>query len=734
MLKFGRAVTRHRRIILIVSILLLIPSAFGFIATRINYDVLTYLPNSIETIKGQDILLDEFGKGAYGLVTVEGMEYKDVAKLKAKMEQVDHVDSILWYDTVADVSMPVDILPNDIKDKFNSKDGNATMMVFFLDSGTSSDESLQAMTELRQIAGKDCYISSMTAFVEDLKELTNQEIPIYVVLAVILSAILLGIFLDSWFIPVVFIAGIGMEIIFNMGSNIFKGEISYITMAVAAILQLGVTMDYSIFLWHSYKEQREALDMEREEAMANAIAKTLVSITGSSITTIAGFLALCFMTFTLGLDLGVVMAKGVAIGIIGSVTILPSLLLVLEKYIDKFRHRSFMPRFDKLSNFLVNNPKKMLVLFIVLLIPAAYGYTHTTSYYKLDDSVPQNLPFAVANEKVKDEFGVATSYMILVDAKTSAKDVSSMTKEIEKVDGVNMCLGLKSVTGDIPTSMIPDEVTNLVQNDNWQIMMVTSKYAVASDQINNQVDTINNIMDKYDKKAMLIGEAPCTKDLIDITDHDFKVVDVLSIVAILLIILCVFRSISLPVILVAIIELAIFINLGIPCFTGTKLAFIAGIIISTVQLGSTVDYAILMTTRYRTERLDNGHNAKEAVRIAHSVSMPSIMVSAFAFTAATLGVGIYSKVDLIGSLCSLMARGALISMVIVMLFLPSALVIFDKLIIRTSMGMRGLVKRKYAIAAGPMDDIVLSENDESEINLLDNDNEEGENANEESND
>lgn len=734
MLKFGRAVTRHRRIILIVSILLLIPSAFGFIATRINYDVLTYLPNSIETIKGQDILLDEFGKGAYGLVTVEGMEYKDVAKLKAKMEQVDHVDSILWYDTVADVSMPVDILPNDIKDKFNSKDGNATMMVFFLDSGTSSDESLQAMTELRQIAGKDCYISSMTAFVEDLKELTNQEIPIYVVLAVILSAILLGIFLDSWFIPVVFIAGIGMEIIFNMGSNIFKGEISYITMAVAAILQLGVTMDYSIFLWHSYKEQREALDMEREEAMANAIAKTLVSITGSSITTIAGFLALCFMTFTLGLDLGVVMAKGVAIGIIGSVTILPSLLLVLEKYIDKFRHRSFMPRFDKLSNFLVNNPKKMLVLFIVLLIPAAYGYTHTTSYYKLDDSVPQNLPFAVANEKVKDEFGVATSYMILVDAKTSAKDVSSMTKEIEKVVGVNMCLGLKSVTGDIPTSMIPDEVTNLVQNDNWQIMMVTSKYAVASDQINNQVDTINNIMDKYDKKAMLIGEAPCTKDLIDITDHDFKVVDVLSIVAILLIILCVFRSISLPVILVAVIELAIFINLGIPCFTGTKLAFIAGIIISTVQLGSTVDYAILMTTRYRTERLDNGHNAKEAVRIAHSVSMPSIMVSAFAFTAATLGVGIYSKVDLIGSLCSLMARGALISMVIVMLFLPSALVIFDKLIIRTSMGMRGLVKRKYAIAAGPMDDIVLSENDESEINLLDNDNEEGENANEESND
>ena len=733
MLKFGRAVTKHRRIILIVALLLLIPSAFGFMATRINYDVLTYLPNSIETIKGQDILLDEFGKGAYGMVTVEGMEYKDVAKLKAKMEQVDHVDSVLWYDTVADVSTPVDILPDSIKDKFNSEDGNATMMVFFLDSGTSSDESLQAMTELRQVVGKNCYISSMTAFVEDLKELTNQEIPIYVVLAVILSAILLGIFLDSWFLPVVFIAGIGMEIIFNMGSNIFKGEISYITMAVAAILQLGVTMDYSIFLWHSYKEQREALNMDREEAMASAIAKTLVSITGSSITTIAGFLALCFMTFTLGVDLGIVMAKGVAIGIVGSVTILPSLLLALEKYIEKFRHRDFMPKFDKLSNFLVNNPKKMLVLFIVLLIPAAYGYTHTTSYYKLDESVPQNLPFAVANEKVKDEFGVATSYMILVDAKTSAKDVSAMTKEIEKVDGVSMCIGLKSVTGDIPTQIIPNEVSSLVQNDNWQIMMVTSKYAVASDEINEQVDEVNAVMDKYDKKAMLIGEAPCTKDLIDITDHDFKVVDVLSIVAILLIILFVFRSISLPVILVAVIELAIFINLGIPCFTGTKLAFIAGIIISTVQLGSTVDYAILMTTRYKTERLENGHNAKDAVRIAHSVSMPSIMVSAFAFTAATLGVGIYSKVDLIGSLCSLMARGALISMVIVMLFLPAALVLCDKLVVKTTWDMRKVFKGKLA-AEGPMDDMVLSENETENMNLLDEDNEEGENADEESND
>ncbi len=691
MLKFGQTVTKHRKVILIVALLLLIPSIFGFIGTRVNFDVLTYLPDSIETIKGQDILLDEFGKGGYGLITVEGMEYKDVAKLKAKMEEVDNVESVLWFDTVADLSVPIEILPDDLSSAFNSED--ATMMAIFFGAGTSADESLEAMVQLRQICGEQCYISSMTAFVEDLKELTDHEMPIYVLLAVILSTIVLGFFLDSWMLPVIFISGIGMEILFNMGSNIFKGEISYITMAVAAVLQLGVTMDYSIFLWHSYKEQHEMHGRRREDAMAHAIAQTLTSIAGSSITTIAGFLALCFMTFTLGLDLGIVMAKGVIFGIVGSVTILPALILGLEKYIHKFSHRSFMPKFHKLSEFLVNNPKKMLILFLVVLIPAVYGYANTEEYYKLDESVPQTLPFAVANEKVADEFGIATSYMIMADANTSAKDITAMAKEIDKLDGVKNCLGLKSIAGTIPSIMLPDEVTDLVQNEHWQVMMVTSEYPVASDEVNRQVDQINKVMDKYDTKAMLIGEAPCTNDLIDITAHDFKVVNFVSIFAILLIILVVLRSFSLPVILVAVIELAIFINLGIPCYTGTKLAFIAGIIISTVQLGSTVDYAILMTTRYKYERTTNGCDAKEAVRRAHYISMPSIMVSALAFAAATLGVGIYSQVDLIGSLCSLMARGALISMVIVMLFLPSALVLFDKLIVRTTSKMKAMIEQ-----------------------------------------
>ncbi|MBQ9708807.1 MAG: MMPL family transporter, partial [Firmicutes bacterium] len=685
MLKFGQKVTKHRRIILIVALLLVIPSIFGFIGTRVNFDVLTYLPDSIETIKGQDILLDEFGKGGYGLITVEGMDYKDVAKMKEKMEKVDNVESVLWFDTVADISVPREILPDSLTSAFNSDD--ATMMAIFFGAGTSDDDSLAAMKELRQICGQQCYISSMTAFVEDLKELTDHEMPIYVILAVVLSSIILGFFMDSWILPLIFISGIGMEILYNMGTNIFKGEISYITMAVAAVLQLGVTMDYSIFLWHSYKEQKEERGLKREEAMSQAIAQTLTSIAGSSITTIAGFLALCFMTFTLGIDLGVVMAKGVVFGIIGSVTILPALILGLEKYIEKFSHRSFIPKFGKLSHFLVNNPKKMLVLFVILLIPSIYGYLNTDQYYKLDESVPQDLPFAIANQKVEEEFGIATSYMIMADADTSAKDITNMVKDIKEVDGVDQCLGLKSMTGDIPSIMIPDEISSLIQNDNWQVLMVTSKYAVASDEVNVQVDEINAVMDKYDEKAMLIGEAPCTKDLIDITDHDFKVVDFASIFAILLIIMVVLRSFSLPVILVAVIELAIFINLGIPCFTGTKLAFIAGIIISTVQLGSTVDYAILMTTRYKTERIA-GHDAKEAVRLAHSISMPSIMVSAFAFAAATLGVGIYSEVDLIGSLCTLMARGALISMIIVMLFLPTALVNFDKLIIGTTGGMK----------------------------------------------
>ena len=689
-MNFGNSVIKHRKIILIVSVILLVPSMFGFIGTRVNFDVLTYLPDSIETVKGQDIMLEQFGKGGYGLIAVEGMDYKDVSVLKEKMEKVDNVESVLWYDTVADVSVPIEIFPDEIVDAFNSR--NATMMAVFFSEGTSADESLEAITQLRQICGKQCYISSMTAFVEDLKELTNKEMPIYVILAVILSSIVLGIFLDSWLLPVIFICGIGMEILFNMGSNIFKGEISYITMAVAAVLQLGVTMDYSIFLWHSFKEHK-AMGSESKPAMAEAINKTLTSIAGSSTTTIAGFLALCFMTFTLGLDLGIVMAKGVIFGIVGSVTILPAMILASEKYIDKFSHRSFIPDFGRISRFLVHNPKKMLVLFIVLLVPSVYGYLNTEQYYKLDESVPQTLPFAQANEKIKDDMGIATSYMILADADTGAGDIKRMSDEIESIDGIGACLGLKTVTGTIPDIVVPDEIAGMVENENWQVLMVTSEYQVASDEVNEQVDQVNAVVDKYDKKAMVIGEAPCTKDLIDITNHDFKVVDFISILAILLIILLVLKSAALPVILVSVIELAIFINLGIPCFTGTKLAFIAGIIISTVQLGSTVDYAILMTTRYKTERLA-GLDAVSAVEKAHRISMPSIMVSALAFAAATMGVGIYSEVDIIGQLCSLMARGAIISMVIVMVFLPSALVLFDRVIVKSTYGMKKELKMR----------------------------------------
>ena len=687
MLNLARAVTRKRKLILIVAVILLVPSALGFIGTRVNFDVLTYLPDSIETKKGQDILLEEFGKGAYGIISVEGMDYKDVAKLKEKMEAVDHVESILWFDTVLDVSVPKEMLPKSLYDVFNNDEKDATMMAFFLDRGTSEDESMAAVVELRKICGKQCFISSMTAFVEDLKEQTDKDIPIFIVLAVLLSSIVLGLFLESFMLPVIFVGGIGMEILYNMGSNIVMGEISYITMAVAAVLQLGVTMDYSIFLWHSYKEQKLLFD-DRDEAMANAISKTLVSIAGSSITTIAGFLALCFMTFTLGLDLGIVMAKGVVFGIIGSVTILPSLILTLEPLIDKTTHRALMPKFDKITSFVVNNPKKMLVLFVVVAIPALYGYANAEEYYKLDESVPQTMPFAVANKHVEENFGLATTYMMLADANTSGKDMTDMVKEIQDVEGIDKCLGLKSVTGGvIPDQIIPIQVSGLLQNENWQVLLITSEYAVASDEVNEQIAVVNDIMDKYDEKAMLIGEAPCTKDLISITNHDFKVVNFASIFAILLIIMLVLKSFSLPFILVAVIELAIFINLGIPCYTGTKLAFIAGIIISTVQLGSTVDYAILMTTRYKMERLE-GHDAKDAVTIAHKTSMPSIMVSALAFFAATIGVGIYSEVDIIGSLCTLMARGALISMFVVMLILPSALVVFDKVIIKTSRGMK----------------------------------------------
>ena len=684
MLKLGEAVTRKRKLILVIAVLLLIPSVIGMMATRINYDVLSYLPDDIETIKGQDILLDEFGKGGFSMVMVDGMDKKDVAELKSKIEKVDHVDSVVWYDTLVDSSVPYEMIPENIYDEFNS--GDTTLMAVFFDASTSSDESMNAVSEIRKIGGKQCFVSGMTAFVEDLKELAEKEEPVYVAIAVVLCCIVLAIFMDSWIIPLVFIAGIGMSILYNLGSNVFMGQISYITKALSAVLQLGVTMDYSIFLWHSYEEQRNELGRDKEEAMSHAVADTFVSITGSSLTTVAGFLALCFMTFTLGKDLGIVMAKGVIFGVLGCITILPSLILTFEPLIEKTRHKGIIPKFDKLSGLVTKKPGIFAVIFIVLMIPAYFGYTHTSVYYNLDKSVPDTLPFHIANDKLGEEFDMNTTHMLLVDADMDKKDVDSMMQDIDKIDGVKYTLGLESAVGPaVPDEIIPGNLEKIVKSENYQLLIINSKYKVASDKVNDQIDSINKVVKKYDNNGMLIGEAPCTKDLISITDKDFKVVSAISIAVIFIIIAIVLKSISLPIILVAVIELAIFINMGIPYYTGTELPFIASICISTIQLGATVDYAILMTTRYKRERCE-GKSKHEAVKIAHSTSMPSIMVSALGFFAATFGVGMYSDIDIISSLCDLMARGAIVSMLVVMFILPSMFMLFDKIICKTSKG------------------------------------------------
>ncbi len=684
MLKFGRAVTRKRKIILVICLLLLIPSIIGYINTRVNFDVLVYLPETMETVRGQDILLDEFNKGGFAMVMFDGMDKKDVAKTKAKIEKVNHVDSVVWYDSVLDLSTPMEILPKDVYDAFN--EGDTTLMAVFFDSPTSDDGSLEAVEDIREIGGKQCFVSGMSAFVLDLKNIAESEEPIYVAIAVVLATLIMALLLDSWMISVVFVMGIGITIIYNMGSNLFFGDISYITKAIAAVLQLAVTMDYSIFLWHSYQEHRFELKMEREEAMANAIAKTLTSVAGSSITTIAGFLALCFMTFTLGLNLGIVMAKGVLLGVIGSVTLLPALILAFEKPILRTKHKPFMPAFDKLSEKVTKRPAIWIIVFLVLLGPALFGYTHTDVYYNLDSGVPQTLPFKVASNKLSDEFNLQTELMVLSDAKLSEKESRNMIEEINNVDGVVLTLGLESGVGPaVPESILPGSLSGMVKSDNWELMMVGTEYSVATDELNNQIDTIHGIIKKYDKNAMLIGEGPCTKDLIDVTDHDFKVVTAVSVAAIFFIIFFVLQSITLPIILVACIELAIFINLGIPFYTGTVMSFIDSICISTIQLGATVDYAILMTTRYKRER-NAGLVPREAMRIAHSRSMSSVCVSALGFFAATFGVSVYSNIDIISSMTLFMARGAIVSCLVVMFILPSMLMLFDKVIIKTSKG------------------------------------------------
>ena len=686
MINFGKGVVKLRIPILIVSIILLFPAALGYFHTRVNYDILTYLPKEIDTMKGQDILLDEFGTGAFSMCVVEGMEDQDISKMRKNMEKVDHVKKILWYDSLADLSIPKTMLPDKVQDAFINEDKDATLMVIFFDSSMSSDETMDAIEELRSVADKQCYISGMSAVVTDTKNLSDKEVPIYVLIAVILAVIVLSLTMDSALIPVFFLLSIGMAIIYNLGSNVFFGEISSVTQALAAVLQLGVTMDYSIFLWHSYEENQERFPDDKKRAMAHAISNTLTSVIGSSITTVAGFVALCFMSFTLGLDLGVTMAKGVIFGVICCVTVLPSMILVFDKAIDKTRHKAIIPDLGVISGWVVKHYKAFIITFIIVLIPALWGYTHYEVYYDLAGTLPGNLDSVIANDKLDETFAMNSTHIILCDSSLEPKEVNEMMSKIDDVDGVKATLGLDSLVGPtVPREMIPSDIKEVVMDENYQMLMISSEYKVASDEVNDQCDKIEKIMKKYDKNAMLIGEAPCTKDLITITNHDFNVVSTVSIGAIFLIIACVFKSISLPIILVAVIEFAIFINMGIPAFTGTKLPFIAGIVIGTIQLGATVDYAILMTTKYRKARY-NGVEKQEAITSALGASMQSVIVSALSFFAATFGVGLYSNVDMIASLCSLMARGAIISMFVVIFILPSMFMIFDKIICKTSKG------------------------------------------------
>ena len=686
-MRFAKAVVKHRIPILIIALILLVPSTLGMLTTRINYDMLTYLPEDMDTVIGQDYLMEDFGKGAFSMIVVEDMDAKQVSEMKAKLEQVEHVDSVIWYDSFAYISLPMEMLPDKIRNEFNTD--NATMLAVFFDSATSADVTMDAIREIRAICGKQCFVAGMSALVTDLKDLCEQEEPIYVGIAVALACLAMMIFLDGWLVPFVFLASIGISILINLGSNRFLGEISYITKALAAVLQLAVTMDYSIFLWHSYNEQRASI-ADSKEAMAVAIHETLTSVVGSSITTIAGFAALCFMSFTLGKDLGIVMAKGVLLGVISCVTVLPSLILVLDKPLQKTRHRSIIPNMNGLAKGVTRFFAVFLILFIALLPVSYYGYDKTNDevYYDMGQCLPEDMEYVIANTKLSEEFDIASTHMVLVDASLSSKDVTAMIDEMEQVEGVKYVLGLESVIGsEVPREMLPESITSILRSDRWELLLINSSYKVASDDVNHQIDQLNAVLKKYDPTGMLIGEAPCMKDMIETTDHDFKVVNAVSIVAIFVIIALVEKSLSLPFILIAVIELAIFINLGLPHYLGQLLPFIAPICISTIQLGATVDYAILMSTRYKAER-NSGKSKREAINIALSTSIPSIIVSGLGLFSATFGVAVYSDIDIISSMCMLMARGAVVSMLCVIFILPALLMLFDGLIRHTTLGMK----------------------------------------------
>lgn len=687
MVKFGKFITKHKLFILILGVLLIIPALIGMIKTRINYDVLSYLPDSLETVSGQDIMVDEFGMGAFSMVVVENMDNKDVVALKEKLEKVEHVEKIIWYDSVADISLPTDMLPNELKEAlFN---GDATMMIALFDNTTSSEDTMQAVTDMRNMVKDQAFISGMSGIVTDIKNLVQAELPVYIVIAGILALIVLLITMESVVTPVLFLLCIGLAILYNMGTNIFLGEISYITQALTAVLQLGVTMDYSIFLLESYQANKVRFENDKERAMAHAISNTFKSVVGSSVTTVAGFAALCFMTFALGRDLGIVMAKGVIIGVVVCITLLPSLILFFDKWIDKTTHRPIFPNFYKSSAFITKHRIIPLILFAVLFVPAFYGNNHVDIYYNLDQGLPQDLDSAIANKKLEEKFNMNNMHILLLKNGLSTKEKNDMKNEIEKVDGVKWMLGMNSIVGaNVPDDMIPSKYKDMLKSDNWELQFICSDYKTATDQVNAQIASINDIVKKYSKDSMVIGEAPLTKDLQDVTDIDLATVNYLSIGAIFLIILLTFKSISLPVILVSVIEFAIFLNMSFPYYAGQSLPFVASIVIGTIQLGATVDYAILMTTRYHKERVVNQKTKKEAVEIAHKTSMKSIIISGLSFFAVTFGVSAYSSIDMINSICTLLSRGAVISTISVILILPAMLYLFDKVICKTTWDMR----------------------------------------------
>ena len=685
MIKFGKWIAKHKKLIVALSLILLIPSVIGISKTRINYDILSYLPNSLETVKGQDIMVDQFGAGAYSMIIVEDMKLQDVQKLKQKLEKTEHVDKIIWYDDIADLSVPKEMLPQKIRNVFFHK--NATLMIAMFDKTTSSDETMDAVTHMRHIVGKQCFLSGMSGVVTDIKNLVIQEIPIYVTIAAILSFLVLCLSMDSFMVAILFLLSIGIAILYNLGTNIFLNDVSYLTMALTAILQLGVTMDYSIFLLHSYEDNLVRFENDKNRAMAHAISNTFKSVAGSSVTTIAGFIALCFMTFALGANLGIVMAKGVVIGVVCCITILPALILVFDPLIERTKHRCLMPDFTSASHFITKHYKAFIVIFLVMLFPAVYGNNHTGIYYNIDKSLPQDLPSNVANKKLSDEFHMSNIHMILLKNGLSSKEKTNMQKEIDKVDGVEWCLGMNSIIGSsIPSDMIPDSMKETLQSDDYEMQFICSKYKSATKEVNQQIKQINSIVKKYSSQSMVIGEAPLMNDLETVTDVDLRNVNMASIAAIFVIILIVFRSISLPFLLVAVIEFAINVNMAIPYYTGLTLPFVASIVIGTIQLGATVDYAILMTSRYQKERL-RGAGKKDSIRIAHETSMQSIITSGSSFFAATVGIAFYSNIDMISSICTLLARGAIISTIAVICILPAMFMVFDKIICKTTLHM-----------------------------------------------